>query len=119
MHRRCLEAREHFSFRKRPESKLKAEGVQLLGSTYSAAALAELRALSIAVTARSLVPTLCLATSRPAGHAVALDGVRTTGDESHVTTLDTDCFWEDPSRIEDILPDAHISAALTRMILEP
>jgi pimeloyl-ACP methyl ester carboxylesterase len=120
MHRRQLEANEYSPgplralFQRR---KPRPSRTELLGAVFSTEALGELRALSIARGARSEVPVRWLASSPESRDARAIERVR-GADPWRVGALDVAYAWEDPRRLEDVLPDVGISAALATMIVE-
>jgi len=110
MQRDYLRAAEGFTLRARRE----APGVELLGTTYSVAALEEARALALPPLAELPMPVKCLVT--------ASEGRRTTAfgraSAPRTTRLDVDCGWRELGRLEDLLPDAGVAAALAALCTE-
>jgi hypothetical protein len=116
-HRHYVSSMQHLRMGRPPGRLPGAE--ELLGTTYSDAALRELRGLSIARDApNQSLPFKWLVTSQPArqrGRFAALCGARV---DCRVETLDFDCSWHDVARLEDVLPDVGIAAALANMVTE-
>ncbi len=116
-HRHYVSSMQHLRLGRAPARLPGAE--ELLGTTYSDAALRELRGLSITRDApNQRLPFKWLVTSQPArqrGRFAALSGART---DCRVETLDFDCSWHDVARLEDVLPDVGIAAALANMVTE-
>ncbi|HEX4340553.1 MAG TPA: amino acid adenylation domain-containing protein [Polyangiaceae bacterium] len=111
MQREYLAGRERFSFRRRP----RARGTELLGTTYSPRALAELRALSLPSLAAP-VPEKWLTTTSSA--AASFDAFPGRAPESRLERLEVDCAWTALNRLEDMLPDVGIAAALATLCTE-
>jgi amino acid adenylation domain-containing protein len=116
-HRRYLGATRHLRFRR---SKSRAAGSEtILGSTYSATALRELKALAVAPIATSgPLAVKWLGTSQDARHEAAFRAIRGERTGSRFEAMAVDCSWHDVSRLEDILPDTGISKKLVEMVTE-
>jgi amino acid adenylation domain-containing protein len=92
---------------------------ELCGTSYSAAALAELDGVTLApLLARSGADIRWLATSGADCEAALASSVRTKIAHLSVECLDYGCGWCDVRRLEDVLPDVGISRALTAMLKE-
>jgi hypothetical protein len=124
MHRRYLAALERPWFRlvsasqKARRSQTESSPTELLGLTYSAAALADLKRLAMAPRATERIPIRWLATSPSAREKAAVAAIVGTRPDSRFEVLDVDCFWQDVARFEDILPDVGIAKGLARMVTE-
>jgi pimeloyl-ACP methyl ester carboxylesterase len=119
-HRRYLRATRHLRFRR---ARRRAGGAEeILGTTYSEAALRELRALSIApiasIASSRPVPVKWLGTSGCVRQEAVFRAACDRRAGSRMEAFDVDCSWEDVSRLEDILPDAGISKKLAEMVTE-
>ncbi|HEU4539282.1 MAG TPA: hypothetical protein VFS00_34410, partial [Polyangiaceae bacterium] len=116
-HRRYVSSMHHLRLGRRPERLPGAE--ELLGTTYSDEALRELRGLAVARDAPNhALPARWLITSQPArqqARFAALYGARV---DCRADALDVDCGWHDLARLEDVLPDVGIAAALAAMATE-
>jgi amino acid adenylation domain-containing protein len=92
---------------------------ELLGTSYSAAALAELEALTLPpLLSASRAEIRWLATSGPECEAALASSVRAKIARLSVECLDYDCGWCDVRELEDVLPDVGISRALGAMLKE-
>ncbi len=116
-HRHYLRGLQHLRLGRPPARPAGAE--ELLGTTYSDAALRELRALAISPGGPAgRAPLRWLVTSQAARQRerfAALCGARP---DCQVEALDFDCCWNDLARLEDVLPDVGIAAALCAMVQE-
>jgi pimeloyl-ACP methyl ester carboxylesterase len=113
MQRDYLRTAERFTFRKRRP----ARGTELLGSTYSSQALTELRSLGLPGAAPR-VPVKWLVTSPPRRACAAFERLAGKHPGSRLSLLDVDCEWQTLSRLEDMLPDVGIAAALATLCTE-
>ncbi|HVW28133.1 MAG TPA: amino acid adenylation domain-containing protein [Polyangiaceae bacterium] len=113
MQRQYLRASERFAFRKRRSPR----GTELLGVTYSPQALAEARAL-VVPPGPPRAPLKWLSTSP--GGVTSAAFARVAGDQagSRLEALDVDCQWGALNRLEDVLPDVGIAAALATLCTE-
>jgi amino acid adenylation domain-containing protein len=92
---------------------------ELLGTTYSTAALAELDALALSpLLAESRVDIRWLATSGADCEAALASSVRVKIAHLAVECLDFGCGWYDLSELEAVIPDVGISRALGAMLKE-
>jgi amino acid adenylation domain-containing protein len=115
-HRRYLGAVQHLRFRRAAPS---AGGEELLGATYSATALRELKTLVIGpLAAAGSIPIKWLSTSRPAHQEALFRSVSRERGGSRIEALDFDCRWQDLALLEDILPDVGIARKLADMATE-
>ncbi|HEX3595031.1 MAG TPA: phosphopantetheine-binding protein, partial [Polyangiaceae bacterium] len=106
MQRDYLAGAEHFSFRKRA----RPHTTELLGMTYSARALEQMRAMTLRPSAHT---EKWLATSGAAAWTVPGNGAG-----SRLERHDVDCSWEALHRLEDMLPDVGIGARLAALCAE-
>jgi uncharacterized protein len=113
MQREYLRASERFAFRKRRNRR----GVELLGLTYSAEALAEARAL-VVPRGPVRVPVKWLSTSPDEPARTAFERIAGKPAGSRLEALDVDCQWGTLSRLEDLLPDVGIASALATLCAE-
>ena len=96
-----------------------SSATELCGTTYSAAALAELDALMLPpLLARNDVDIRWLATSGVDCEAALASSVRTKIARLSVECLDFSCGWCDVRRLEDVIPDVGISRTLAAMLKE-
>ena len=115
MQQRYLRGMQHLRLGRRLERLLGAE--ELLGTTYSDAALRELRQLAIAKSiASGRTPLRWLVTSHHARQRALFHAASAGRDGCKLETLDVDSYWHDVARLDDILPDVGISRALAAMI---
>jgi hypothetical protein len=91
---------------------------ELLGTHYSEAVVSELVRLSLpALLASRHVPTRWLATRQLEHESGLLRGLGAPGD-CRAECLDVDCGWHEVAELEDVIPDAGLSRALGKMVLE-
>jgi amino acid adenylation domain-containing protein len=91
---------------------------ELLGTHYPPDVRRELEALELIPLLRERgLPTRWLATSQPAHEGAVVRGLGGPV-ECRVACVDFDCSWHDLSALEDIIPDAQLSASLARQVLE-
>jgi amino acid adenylation domain-containing protein len=103
-------ANERFASRRRRTS----NGTELLGLTYSSRALAEVRSLVVPHDPPR-VPVKWLVTS-PAGRAkAAFERIAGKPTGSRLSCLNVECEWRTLSRLEDVLPDVGVAAALATL----
>jgi amino acid adenylation domain-containing protein len=114
LHRRYLRGLQHLRLGRRPARLRGAE--ELLGATYSAEALRELRGMSIAPLVPDRGPPLSwLITSRRARQRARFAAVCGARRDCEAEALDFDCGWHELARLEDVLPDVGIAGALAAM----
>jgi hypothetical protein len=91
---------------------------ELLGTHYPAALRRELEALELVPLLRERgLPTRWLATSQPAHEGAVVRGLGGPVD-CRVACVDFDCGWHELSALEDVIPDAQLSASLATLVLE-
>jgi amino acid adenylation domain-containing protein len=114
-HRRYLGAVQHLQRRRAPRPGTE----ELLGATYSEAALRELKGMVLGPQSNPrAVPVKWLATGRSRGHEALFRSVAGGHAGSRFDALDHDCGWLDPARLEDVLPDVGIAKRLADMVTE-
>jgi amino acid adenylation domain-containing protein len=92
---------------------------ELVGTSYSPAALAELARLELApLLAGERVDIRWLATSGADCAAALASSVRVKIARLAVECLDLDCGWYDVQKLEDVIPDVGLSRALAAMLKE-
>ncbi len=113
MHRRYLRSIQDLRAG-RPPKRVRG-GEEFLGTTYSDAALSELKALRLAPIA---APTRVewLVTSQAVRQRALFR--RVTGGRAgcNVETIEFDSCWDDAARLDDILPDVGVTKALAAMV---
>jgi amino acid adenylation domain-containing protein len=115
VHARYLRAVQHLQLRKarRPGAE------ELLGATYSEAALRELKGMVLGPQSNPrAVPVKWLATERSRSHEALFRSVAREQDGARFEALDYDCGWLHPARLEDVLPDVGIAKKLAEMATE-
>ncbi|HEX3776839.1 MAG TPA: amino acid adenylation domain-containing protein [Polyangiaceae bacterium] len=114
MHRRYLRGIAELRFWRWPRFTTEHER---LGLIYSETAWRELHGLRLAPLLREQRAAIhWLETAEPT-RAARL--VRETGSaQTRIEQLDVDCGWQDVARLEDVLPDTHISERLIDLITE-
>jgi len=116
MQRRYLRSIAHLRFWNSWRSR--QSGNELLGTTYSDAALHQLNALALAPRlAERSVPVRWLETLPPR-HDSAPRGAIDIDNGCRMECLDIDCGWRDVARIEEVIPDLRISGTLAAMVTE-
>jgi hypothetical protein len=90
-------------------SKARFDDRELLGLTYSRAALTQIRAMLVAPPgSATAVPTLWLSTTGEARYR------NWGGDIETVVTLD--CEWRNTNAIDDVIPDVGLTTALAELL---
>ncbi|MEO6574350.1 MAG: AMP-binding protein, partial [Polyangiaceae bacterium] len=113
MHRKYLRSMQDLRMGERPEDI--RGGEQLLGTSYSDAALRELKTLRL----DSIAPATkveWLVTSQNARQKSLYESVVGAREDCHLVTIDFDSCWDDAGRLDDILPDVGIAKALAAMV---
>jgi amino acid adenylation domain-containing protein len=92
-------------------------GQELLGSTYSHAALAQLRALRISAAPTAALPALAWLASCGHGEQRALfESLAAGRNGNEFRSLDFDCAWNDLAQMAEVLPDVGIGKHLLAMV---
>ncbi|MFZ2652255.1 MAG: phosphopantetheine-binding protein, partial [Burkholderiaceae bacterium] len=115
MQRRYVLGTQHLRLGRAPRATLAA--VELLGATYSAAAVRQLQSLAFAASPGTL-PTHWLITSQPQQQRSLYQALAGSKGQSHVAQLDFDCGWNEVARMSEVLPDVGISRALAAMVTQ-
>ncbi len=113
MQRRYVLGTQHLRLGRAPRAT--PAGEELLGATYSPAAVRQLQSLALAAAPRSL-PTGWLITSQPQLQRSLYQAHAGGGLHSHVEQLDFDAGWNAIARMSEVLPDVGISRALAAML---
>ncbi len=113
LHAAYLRAHQPLRFR-RPRSPRGAP-TELLGTTYSLAALRELDALALPKRTPTTPSIGWLATTAGPGLASRFAALAGPDPQSALVTLDVDCAWHELAQLEEMLPDLGISRALAEL----
>lgn len=93
---------------------------ELLGTTYSDAALTQLGALKIDLThLRASVGVDVLATAQAPSLSAHTQGLAGMHPRCRIEPLDFNCGWTELAQLHEVLPDVGFSLALARLITEP
>ena len=115
MHRRYALGTQDLRLGRKPRSLHGAQ--ELLGATYSDAAIDELKALELALSrAQSLVPVEWLSTSEPATQRTAFQKFSEGAAGRRFEQMKFDCAWNDITQMAEVLPDVGISKTLASMV---
>ena len=115
MHRRYVLGTQDMRMGRKPRRPHGAQ--ELLGATYSDAAIDELKALELALPqARSPVPVDWLSTSEPATQRTAFETILEGATRRRFEPMEFDCAWNDITQMAEVLPDVGISKSLVSMV---
>ena len=115
MQRRYVRATQDLRRGRKPRSV--QGGQELLGATYSDAAIRELKALKLAPTeSRGSMPLRWLVTSEPGLQQAHFQRVGKGRGDSRLERLEFDCAWHDIAQMSEVLPDVGISKTLADMV---
>ena len=115
VHRRYVLGTQDMRLGRKPS---RLHGAQeLLGATYSDAAIDELKALELTLPrAQSPLPVEWLSTSEPATQRTAFQKISEGGTGRRFEQMKFDCAWNDITQMAEVLPDVGISKCLASMV---
>jgi amino acid adenylation domain-containing protein len=113
MQRRYVLGTQHLRLGRAPRANLAA--VELLGATYSPAAVRQFQTLALAPPPRDL-PVGWLIASQPQQQRALIEKYAGGARTCHVEQLDFDCGWTAIARMSEVLPDVGISRALGQLL---
>jgi amino acid adenylation domain-containing protein len=117
MHRRYVRGTQHLRLGRSPRRLHGAE--ELLGTTYSSAALEQLRSLALASKLSACAqPLKWLITSQPQDQLALFGSIARKHAGSRIEQLEFDCHWHEVAQMAEVLPDVGISRALATMVRE-